>query len=255
MRRSVDVDELLDGPLDDVPALVGNLRDLARVNRWLGGVRLSALGLAALTPAGMPLTMVDVGTGSADIPVALIDRAHKAGQRFSVTAVEHRQGILDAALLARPRLAHIPDLALRVADGRSLPFSDRSFDVAHCSLVLHHLEPPAAVELLREMARVARRGIVVNDLVRGRVAWLGAWLLSHLATTNRFTRKDAPLSVRRAYSVAELTALMAAAGLRVEASAFGFARHRVMLVATVRPTATGAGEAGGAHATGEEAAG
>ena len=56
-----------------------------------------------------------------------------------------------------------------------------------------------------EMSRVARRGIVVNDLIRGRLAWLGAWLLSHLATGNRYTRHDAPLSVRRAYTAAELT--------------------------------------------------
>ena len=50
------------------------------------------------------------------------------------------------------------------ADGRSLPYSDASFDVAHASLVLHHLEPADVVALLREMNRVSRRGIVVNDL-------------------------------------------------------------------------------------------
>ncbi len=231
MRRSVDVDELLDGPLDDGRAVVGNLRDLARANRWLGGIRLSALGLAALAPADMPLTVVDVGTGGADIPLALIARARRARRRVSVTAVDNRPEILEAAVLAEPRLTTTADLALRVADGRFLPFGDRSFDIAHSSLVLHHLEPPVAVEFLREMARVARRGVVVNDLVRGRLSWLGAWLLSHLATTNRFTRHDAALSVRRAYSVAELTSLLAAAGLRVEATAFGPFRHRVMLAA------------------------
>ena len=40
MRRTPDVEELLDGPLDDPAALIGNLRDLRRVNRWLGGVSL-----------------------------------------------------------------------------------------------------------------------------------------------------------------------------------------------------------------------
>ena len=68
------------------------------------------------------------------------------------------------------------------------------------------------------MGRVARRGIVVNDLLRGRGAWLGAWLLSHLATRNRYTRNDAPLSVRRAYTASELMSLVAAAGLRVESA-------------------------------------
>ena len=236
MRRSVNVEELLDGPLDDGRVIVGNLRDLARANRWLGGVSLSVRGLAALAPTDMPLSIVDVGTGGADIPLALIDRARGGRRRLAVTAVDSRPEILEAAVLAHPRLSTTADLALRVADGRFLPFADESFDIAHTSLVLHHLEPPAAVELLREMARVARRGVVVNDLVRGRLFWIGAWLLSHLATTNRFTRHDAPLSVSRAYTVAELTSLLAAAGLRVEASAFGPFRHRVMLAATAPAT-------------------
>src|SRR5918994_2207767 len=229
MRRLVDVEELLDGPLDDGPALVGNLRDLARANRWLGGVQLSVKGVSALAPSGMPLTVIDVGTGGADIPLALIERARAGERRLSVTAVDHRVEVLEAAVVAEPRLATTGDLALRVADGLALPFPDRSFDIAHSSLLLHHLEPAAAVAVLREMGRVARRGIVINDLVRGRLWWVGAWLLSHLATTNRFTRHDAPLSVRRAYTVAELTALLAAAGLRVERRLDGPFGHRVAL--------------------------
>jgi SAM-dependent methyltransferase len=242
MRRLVDVEELLDGPLDDGQALVGNLRDLARANRWLGGVDLSAMGLLALAPTGMPLTVLDVGTGGADIPLALIERAQNGDRRLSVTAVDHRAEILEAAVLAEPRLATTDGLTLQVANGAALPFPDRSFDIAHSSLLLHHLEPGAAVVVLREMGRVARRGVVVNDLVRGRRAWLGAWLLSHLATMNRFTRIDAPMSVRRAYTVAELTSLAAAAGLRVEASALGPFRHRVMLAATTAPVGVPAHE-------------
>src|SRR6476660_5586111 len=105
MRRSVDVDELLDGPLDDGRAVVGNLRDLARANRWLGGVRLSALGIAALAPADMPLSVLDVGTGGADIPLALIERARRGRRRLTVTAIDHRPEILAAANIAQPRLA------------------------------------------------------------------------------------------------------------------------------------------------------
>lgn len=236
MKRQSHVEELLDGPLDDPAALRGNLRDLARVNRWLGGAGLSARAIDALAGDRDSLTILDVGTGAADIPAALLARAARDGRQLRVTGIDNRPEVLAAAVARQPRLGMTPGLELHVGDGRSLPFPDRSFDIAHASMLLHHLEPTVAVAVLGEMGRVARRGIVVNDLLRGRLAWLGAWLLSHLATRNRYTRYDAPLSVRRAYTVPELTSLIAAAGLRVQASTIGGPfGHRVVLAATAAP--------------------
>jgi len=227
--RLTGAEELLDGPLDDRPALVGNLRDLARVNRRLGGIDLSARAIEALAPGHSSIEVLDVGTGGADIPLALIDRGRDRGRLVRVTGIDNRPEVLEAAALADRRVTSTGELVLHVADGQALPFPDGAFEVAHSSLVMHHLEPDAARALLAEMARVARRGVVVNDLVRGRAAWAGAWALSHLATRNRFTRRDAPLSVRRAYSVAELTALLATAGIRVERRFDGPFGHRVAL--------------------------
>src|SRR6478672_5495672 len=139
-----------------------------------------------------------------------------------------------AARRARPAVDRIPGLSLRVADGLALPYPDGAFDVAHCSMVVHHLEPAEAVALLREMARVARLGVVVNDLVRGRLFWAGAWVMSHAATRNRLTRNDAPMSVRRAFSRAELRALVAEAGLQPVAEIDGVAWHRVAIAAMPR---------------------
>lgn len=231
MDRLAGAEELLDGPLDDRAALIGNLRDLARVNRRLGGVALSARAIEALAPGRAEIRVLDVGTGAADIPLALIDRGRANGRLVRITGVDNRPEVLEAAAVADPRVTATGELALHVADGRSLPFPDDAFEIAHASLLVHHLEPDVARVLLAEMARVARLGVVVNDLVRGRRALLGAWLLSRLGTRNRLTRYDAPLSVRRAYSVAELTALLAAAGLRVERRIDGSFGHRVALVA------------------------
>lgn len=231
MDRLAGAEELLDGPLDDRAALIGNLRDLARVNRRLGGVTLSARAIEALAPGRAEIRVLDVGTGAADIPLALIDRGRANGRLVRITGVDNRPEVLEAAAVADPRVTATGELVLHVADGRSLPFPDDAFEIAHASLLVHHLEPDVARVLLAEMARVARLGVVVNDLVRGRRALLGAWLLSRLGTRNRLTRYDAPLSVRRAYSVAELTALLAAAGLRVERRIDGSFGHRVALVA------------------------
>ncbi len=236
MDRLSGVRERLDGPLDDPRALAGNLRDLARVNRWLGGIRLSATAIDSVAPGNAPLRVLDVGTGGADIPLALIERGRAAGRLVAVTGIDSRPEVLAAAAAIDPRATTTGELALHVGDGLALPFADRSFDVVHCSLVVHHLEPQDARTLLAEMCRVARHGVVVNDLVRGRASWLGAWMLSHVLTRNPLTRHDAPLSVRRAYTVAELTSLLVAAGLRVEGRTGGLLGHRVALAA--RPVGT-----------------
>jgi ubiquinone/menaquinone biosynthesis C-methylase UbiE len=125
----------------------------------------------------------------------------------------------------------VTGLTIALADGRGLPYPDDSFDIAHCSLVVHHLAPGDAVTFLRELRRVARSGVVVNDLDRSWPTWLGAWLLAHALATSRYTRHDAPLSVRRAYTHDEMTELIRAAGSRPIASFRGFARHRYAIAA------------------------
>ncbi len=246
MDRLSGVEEFLDGPLDDPRVLAGNLRDLRRVNRWLGGIEVSRRAIDRLDElraatgatddaAGARPTpsMLDVGTGAADIPLALIARARRDGRALRVVGLDSRPEILAAAATVDPALTATDDLELHVGDGRSLPFADDTFDLAHASMVIHHLEPDDAVTLLREMGRVARRGVIVNDLTRGRWAYLGAWLLAHLATTNRYTRHDGPLSVRRAYTPDELAVLLERAGLDVVGRIRGPFGHRWALAARV----------------------
>jgi SAM-dependent methyltransferase len=234
VRRLVRARELLDGTLDDPEVLDGNLRDLARVNRWLGGVRLSERAVEALAGAaadeGRTITLVDVGTGAADIPAELVARWRRRGRRLEAVGVESRAAIADAAGRINPGIRR-SGVRIEVADGMALPFANGAFDIAHCSLVLHHLDAPAAIALLRELRRVARRGVVVNDLARGRWLWAGAWLLSRVATTNRFTRNDGPLSVRRAWTLKEARAMVAVAGLRPVAEVVGVFGHRWAIAA------------------------
>ena len=211
MRRQSGAHELLDGELEP-RTLEANLRDLARVNRLMGGAALSWRALEPmlahdLTP---PLRLLDVGTGAADIPRTLLRQAQRRQLQLLVVGTDVRPEIVEVAKSPGDGAA----LEIRLAVPDRLAEPDDAFDVAHASLVLHHLEPPAATELLREMARVASRAVIVNDLDRGWTWWVGAWVLAHATTANRYTRHDAPLSVRRAYRPAEVVEMAAAAGLR-----------------------------------------
>jgi ubiquinone/menaquinone biosynthesis C-methylase UbiE len=234
MVRLANRPELLDGPLDDPAALAANLRDLTWINRRLGGIALSQRALDALAGGWVgPLTLLDVGTGAADIPAALQERARRGGREVIVTALDSRPEVVAAAISIRPALASRAGFAFQVGDGRSIPLPDQSQDIVHASLVLHHLEPEEAMALLREMGRVARIGIIVNDLARGRLAWLGAWLLSHTVTRSRLTRNDAPVSVRRAYTASEMRAMFVAAGLEPATTFSGLFGHRYAIAAGI----------------------
>jgi ubiquinone/menaquinone biosynthesis C-methylase UbiE len=224
-------EELLDGPLDDPVTLSGNLRDLRRANRWLGGTRLSCRAVDTLLRGAERARIIDVGTGAADIPLALLAFARRHDREWHVTALDSRSEILAAALAGSPGLGSAPELVLEVGDGRALPYADLEFDVGHASLVIHHLEPLDAARFLRELSRVATVGVVVNDLIRSPLTVAGAWLTSRIFTANRYTRNDAPLSARRAYTGPELHDLVHAAGLRVVDEFEGLAGHRRALAA------------------------
>lgn len=223
--------ELMDVRGHDPAVLAENLADIRRTNRWLGGVRLTIRGLEHLTHdlrAGDEFAILDVATGSADIPAAVIAWTGRRGLRAHVVATDLSLEVLGLSLRG------VDGIEFAVADARCLPFADACFDVAMCSLVLHHLRPDEAVQMLREMRRVARRGIVVNDLVRSRWGYAGAWLLSRVLTRNPLTRNDGPLSVRRAYTHSEMAALAARAEIGPIVFT-GFLGYRTAMIAGAPP--------------------
>lgn len=215
--------------LDHDPAvLADNLDDLRRVNRVLGGVWLTLRGLGRLTAdlaPGDQLSVLDLATGGADIARAILSWARRRGLRACMLATDFSPAIVDLARRDAPAA-----LQFAFIDARVLPFADRSIDVVTCSLVLHHLIPSDAIRMLREMRRVARRGVVVNDIRRNWLGYGGAWLLARAFSGNPLTRHDGPLSVRRAYTRAEMTKMAAEAGLG-PLTFDGFAGYRYAITA------------------------
>jgi ubiquinone/menaquinone biosynthesis C-methylase UbiE len=227
MRRLENAHELLDGDLDP-RILRANLRDLARVNRWLGGTRLSWRALRPLLgESAAEFRLLDVGSGLADIPLGLSRMAAAAQLDVDVVATDVRPEIVE---LARVHVARAGRVHVQPARADGIDAPDASFDIVHCSLVIHHLGRDEAISLLGEMGRVASRAVIVNDLDRARHWWLLAWLLTRVTTLNRYTRHDAPLSVKRAYRPDEVRDMAAAAGLREVARHWAWPRYRYALV-------------------------
>ncbi len=222
--------ELMDEPVQDLAVLRGNLADLALTNRWVGGNTLTLRAMGRLTtglPPGAALDILDVATGGADIPAAALRWAVERRLRPRIVATDVSTQALEIAEQQTSR--HAAGLRFAAADARRLPFANASFDVTMCSLSLHHMVPPDAIAMLREMGRVARRGVIVNDIVRCWHGYLGGWLFGRLLTRNPLTRHDAPLSFRRAYTRDEMRELASQAGLHPVTFA-GFLGFRTVML-------------------------
>ena len=208
LTHRIDADELLDHDGHDPAELAGNLRDIRTVNRLAGGaatVLRHLPGLVCRVPRGRPVEILDLATGSGDIPYVLAAWAARNARPVRMTVTDLSPRILAEA---RRTLAGIANVTYAVCDARAVPLPDGSFDIALCSLSLHHFPPRDAVRVLREMERLCRVGFIVNDIRRCAPGYLAAWAASRVATRNRLTRHDMPLSVRRAYTPRELRAIL-----------------------------------------------
>jgi SAM-dependent methyltransferase len=206
LSRRSDALELHDLGRVSGAELETNLADLARLNRLPGGRGASVRAIDRLVDGAVGTTVLDVGTGAGDLPIAFVARG------WRVIALDADPAVV---AVARARAAGTDGIRVVKGSASALPLDDASVDVAHASLLAHHLEPAAAIRAFGEMMRVARRGIVINDLRRGLVPLLATAVAVAALGRCRTTRHDGLLSVRRAHTPAEMDDLLAAAGLRV----------------------------------------
>lgn len=202
--------EYLDDP--DLPTDIAarSLRDIALSNRLFGGTRailrearhvFQSLHSKNVKTA----TLLDVGTGLADIPLELVADAKSFGLQLRVIGLEITEAM---ASVAHQRAQNIV-----AGDARMLPFADHSIDVITCSLVLHHLNDNDAVRMLQECSRVARVRVIVADLRRSSLPMLLLWLVSFPLRFHPVSRHDGIVSIRRGYTLTELRRLLVAANI------------------------------------------
>ena len=206
-RRGV---EILDDPATDSVLRARSIGDVTRSNRLLGGTRAVLAELGRVFPKlGANATLLDVGTGLADIPRRARERARDQGLAL------HTFGLDEAASLTIAVKSALDGSVC--GDARALPVATGSVDVVTCSQLLHHFADDEIPAVLRELDRVARGWIVVSDLRRSWLAALGFWLVSWPLGFHRVTRHDGFVSVLRGFTVDELAQhVLVATGQRAD---------------------------------------
>jgi SAM-dependent methyltransferase len=215
----------MDDPAASPAELGRSLAYIRRVNALLGYARATVGHLERFSRRWRPgetIRILDVATGSADIPRAILRWADRHRFDVRIVAIDlHHTTLKLAAQDGANEFSPSPGtpgergpncrLHFVQADALRLPFADGSFDYALTAMFLHHLDDADAVTVLREMARVARRGVVAADLLRHRRAY--AWITLFTLFAGPMVRHDARASVAQAFTKPEVLAVRRAAGL------------------------------------------
>ena len=190
----------------------GCLVELRRVNEWLGDAKVLRETLFKdIERAGVKcFSVLDVGAGSGELLRVTANWARATDRKACLVGLE-LNGRSAAAILDES--AEFPEISSVQGNGFVLPFSDNSFDYVIQSLTLHHFDDDGAVEILREMARVAAHGIFVIDLHRNPLAYYFYTTLGHIILHNRLLREDGALSILKSFKPAEMEVLGRQAGL------------------------------------------
>lgn len=217
--------ELLDDPAADPAQVASSLRHIARANRWFGGRSAAVWGarrLVAGLPLGRPLLLLDIGTGTGDLPEAICRSLERTGRSVQAIGLERSP--------VAARLASGGGLPAILADAGALPVRRRGVDIILLSQVIHHLASEAVVELFREVTALARVGVIVAELRRSEAAVAAFRFGSAALRFDEVTRADGITSLRRGYHAGELRDLARRAGVAAEVAR----RPGFRLVATWR---------------------
>jgi 2-polyprenyl-3-methyl-5-hydroxy-6-metoxy-1,4-benzoquinol methylase len=208
----------MDRPRPVSPELVSDLENLRKLNRYFGSYRLIRFFLRRWIRRGDNLRILDLATGSGDIPRLVVEFAREVGAQVEIDAVDFQPSTIE---LARRWSAEFSEIRYHCADIHRFD-ENQPYDIVLCSLALHHFSADEAVHLLRRCRGLSRGHVLVADLRRGWFAKVGVALLTTLLFREAMTRNDARVSVVRAFSLRELDELARAAGW----SGYGHRRFR-----------------------------
>lgn len=202
----------MDDPQLSGPTLSACLRQLHLINLCLGGYAVSRKGLqqllqtASLSPS-TPLQIADLGCGGGESLIAMARWLQTHDIPAQLTGIDMNGHIV---AYARENTRHFPNISIVQANLYDPEFQQQVFDILTCNLLLHHFSHAQLHQLLPQLVRQARIGIVVNDLQRHWLPFCLFSLLTWVAGAARIIRHDGRVSIRRSFTYRELVQLLQA---------------------------------------------
>ena len=194
--------ELMDDPELPVKEHLSALRGLARLN-WFSGVSgilyRRIRGIARSRP-GHRIRVLDIASGSGDLPIDWAKRARKDSFAIDISTVDISATAIDEQTAAAQKAGvSINAIQLDCLEHK-LP---TGFDIVTCSLFMHHLNRNQAFHLLRSMQLASDSSILVCDLERSRLNLALVSVAARLLSRSYVVHHDSAVSVRSAFTMPE----------------------------------------------------
>jgi 2-polyprenyl-3-methyl-5-hydroxy-6-metoxy-1,4-benzoquinol methylase len=228
MKRQFDPDtlELMDRPQPVTAELERDLQSIRRFNRWFGSYALISFFLRGWIKPSERLRIVDLATGSGDIPRLMADYARRVGADVRIDALDQQAATLEIAKKLSADYSNIAFIQANILEWEP----PEQYDIVLCTMALHHFSEQDAVRVLRRCRELSRRFVLVSDLRRGLLGTVGVYLLTATIFREPMTKHDARLSMARAFSFSEMRDLAQRAGWEnFEHRKFRFARQAIWL--------------------------
>ena len=204
------ITEMMDRSQPVSKELETDLENLEKLNRYFGSYSLVRFFLRRWLSKGKTVKLLDLCTGSGDIPRFIVDWCRKSGVKIEITAVDQQPATLE---LAKRRSNSYPEITFLSAN--VLDFAPSApVDLVFCSLALHHFGNQEAIRLIRQTEFMTGGKVLFSDLERSDLGIAGIYAVTAIVFREPMTRFDGRLSMRRAFSFDEMNELAQAAGWR-----------------------------------------
>jgi 2-polyprenyl-3-methyl-5-hydroxy-6-metoxy-1,4-benzoquinol methylase len=180
------------------------LDKIAKINQLLGGNQLTLSGVQELIqkiPKAIEITIVDVGCGNGDMLRTLADFALKNALNFRLIGIDANNFTINHA---QNLSNHYSNISYRCEDIFDKAFAELKYDIALCTLTLHHFKEDEILQLMSIFNANSRVGIVINDLHRSALAYRLFQVLCFVIRLNAMSREDGLVSILRGFKKEDL---------------------------------------------------
>ena len=202
-QRTTD-DEIMDDFDMEGDVLRDALDKIATINQWLGGNKITLDGIQGLIqhqPKDREISIIDVGCGNGDMCRAIAQFARQQSRIVRIVGIDANLYTINYAKKLSADYHNVSYAVMNVFDE---PFSELTYDVAVCTLTLHHFTETDILMLMRQFTNKARLGVVINDLQRSALAYRLFQLICFVFRLNPMTKADGLVSILRGFKRSEL---------------------------------------------------